>query len=124
VTAAVSTPKKSLFLALAGNPNVGKSSLFNALTGLRQRVANYPGVTVDRHEGVVKRGDATFRVVDLPGLYSLVPRSPDERVAADVLAGKLDPVGGPPPVVVVVCCDAGFSLSAKPSISAFRRSSR
>jgi ferrous iron transport protein B len=100
----VATAARPVFVALAGNPNVGKSSLFNALTGLRQRVGNYPGVTVERHEGVFRGGGAEFRVVDLPGVYSLVPRSPDERVAADVLLGRL--VGEERPDLVVAVVDA------------------
>lgn len=80
-------------LALVGNPNTGKTALFNRLTGSRQKVANYAGVTVERKEGRLHLTDAagvgrTVRVLDLPGTYSLYPRSPDERVTCDVLAGQ------------------------------------
>jgi ferrous iron transport protein B len=102
VTAAVSV--RSAFVALAGNPNVGKSSLFNGLTGLRQRVANYPGVTVEKTEGEFREGGRAFRVIDLPGIYSLVPRSPDEQVAAEVLAGRF--AGETRPDVIVVVLEA------------------
>jgi ferrous iron transport protein B len=98
----VAAPPK--FVALAGNPNVGKSSLFNALTGLRQKVANYPGVTVERNEGLSVGPEGACRIVDLPGIYSLVPRSPDERVAVDVLTGRM--AGESRPDVVVAVLDA------------------
>ncbi len=89
-------------MVLAGNPNVGKSSLFNGLTGLRQRVANYAGVTVEKTEGFFRENDAAYRVLDLPGIYSLVPRSPDEKVAADVLLGRQQGESRPDVVVVVM----------------------
>ena len=97
---------RSLTVALAGNPNAGKTTLFNALTGLRQKVANYPGVTVERKEGVwfLERGMTTARVIDLPGLYSLDAASVDEQIAHDVVTGKL--AGQPPPDVVVCVVDA------------------
>ncbi|SVE00463.1 uncharacterized protein METZ01_LOCUS453317, partial [marine metagenome] len=67
--------------ALVGNPNTGKTTLFNALTGLRQKVANYPGVTVEKKEGVGHdRHGNEFRLLDLPGAYSLRANSPDEQV--------------------------------------------
>ena len=75
-------------VALVGNPNSGKTTLFNALTGLRQKVGNYPGVTVERKEGrlrMTEGADATL--LDLPGTYSLTPGSPDEQIATDVLLG-------------------------------------
>jgi len=75
-------------LALVGNPNCGKTALFNRLTGSRQKVANYAGVTVERKEGRLQTAAGTrLRLLDLPGTYSLHPRSPDERVTRDVLAG-------------------------------------
>lgn len=86
---------RRLRVALAGNPNCGKTSLFNALTGTRQHVANYPGVTVERRSGTFPFGDGTADVVDLPGTYSLSAFSPEERVAEEELAA------GPDVVVVV-----------------------
>ncbi|MFC3053499.1 ferrous iron transport protein B [Kordiimonas pumila] len=73
-------------VAVVGNPNCGKSALFNALTGLRQKVANYPGATVERRTGKVLH-HAEIELIDLPGTYSLTPRSPDEAVTQQVLAG-------------------------------------
>jgi ferrous iron transport protein B len=76
-------------IAVIGNPNTGKTTLFNALTGLRQRVGNYPGVTVERKTGVCRLDDqTTVELIDLPGTYSLAARSPDEVVAVDVLLGQ------------------------------------
>ena len=77
-------------IVLIGPPNSGKSTLFNRLTGLRQKVANYPGVTVEQRMGLmagVGRDDLTL--IDLPGVYSLTPYSEDARVAVDVLKGKM-----------------------------------
>jgi len=91
-------------VALVGNPNCGKTALFNLLTGSRQKVANYAGVTVERKEGRLLGDDARRapRVLDLPGAYSLYPRSPDERVTADVLAGRAAGERRPDLVVCVV----------------------
>jgi ferrous iron transport protein B len=76
-------------VAVAGNPNAGKSALFNALTGARQKVGNYPGVTVERHVGKATLADGSpVELVDLPGAYGLDPTSPDEAVTRDVLLGK------------------------------------
>jgi ferrous iron transport protein B len=91
-----------LRLGLIGSPNSGKTTLFNALTGLRARVANYPGVTVERREGTVSLGARTAVVVDLPGIYSLDPLSPDEEVVDRVLAGEL----APRPDALVLVADA------------------
>ena len=77
--------KKTVSIALAGNPNAGKTSLFNALTGSHHKVGNYPGVTVEKLEGFADHGDLRFRVVDLPGIYSLTAYSLDEVVARDFL---------------------------------------
>jgi ferrous iron transport protein B len=78
-------------IALVGNPNSGKTALFNALTGGRQKVANYPGVTVERKEGVaVTPGGLTVRLIDLPGTYSLRARSLDEIVTRDIVLGRLE----------------------------------
>src|SRR5687768_10345561 len=103
--AAASTPARTLTVALAGNPNSGKTTVFNALTGLRQKVANYPGVTVEKKTGRCKLPDGAWvDVIDLPGTYSLISRSPDEQIAMEVLRG-LRP-GTPAPDVVVVVVDA------------------
>jgi len=74
-----------LKVALVGNPNTGKSSLFNALTGLKQHVGNFPGVTVDKKSGVLKSENKEVELIDLPGTYSLYPRSKDEEVVYDIL---------------------------------------
>ncbi len=103
----VSAPVALRRIALAGNPNAGKTTLFNALTGLRQRVGNYPGVTVEKKEGRARLGLGTeteFSILDLPGTYSLSPKSPDEEIARDVLLGLRAET--PPPDVVVVVVDA------------------
>jgi ferrous iron transport protein B len=92
-------------VALVGNPNCGKTALFNLLTGSRQKVANYAGVTVERKEGRLTMPDGRkVRVLDLPGAYSLQPRSPDERITADVLAGRA--VGEKRPDLVVCVVDS------------------
>lgn len=77
--------KRVLKVALAGNPNSGKTTLFNALTGARHKVGNYPGVTVEKREGTRVRGDRAYKFVDLPGIYSLTAYSVDEVVARDFL---------------------------------------
>ena len=92
---------RPMLVALVGNPNCGKSTLFNALTGRRQRVANFPGVTVDRAEGEYRHGGVAVSVVDLPGMYSLSPESPDEAIAVDVLLGRAAGVAAPDVVVIV-----------------------
>ena len=90
-------------VALVGNPNSGKSALFNRLTGSRQKVANYAGVTVERKEGkYVTAAGRALRILDLPGTYSLNPRSLDERVTCDVLAGRFKAERRPDVVVCVV----------------------
>ncbi len=90
-------------LALVGNPNCGKTALFNLLTGSRQKVANYAGVTVERKEGkLTTPAGKALRVLDLPGTYSLHPRSPDERVTHDVLYGRAKGEKRPDLVVCVV----------------------
>ncbi len=92
-------------VALVGPPNSGKSTLFNRLTGMRQKVANYPGVTVEKRTGVAKlAGGAEVELVDLPGVYSLQPRSEDEQVTHDVLRGVA--AGLPKPDAVVLVLDA------------------
>ena len=96
--------QSAITIALAGNPNAGKTTLFNALTGLKQKVANYPGVTVERKEGVWQFGESAARLIDLPGLYSLDATSLDEQIARDVLTGKLDNL--PKPDVIIAAVDA------------------
>ena len=92
-------------VALVGNPNCGKTALFNLLTGSRQKVANYAGVTVERKEGrLVTPAGKALRMLDLPGAYSLHPRSPDERVTCDVLYGRA--IGEKRPDLVVCVVDA------------------
>ena len=92
-------------VALVGNPNCGKTALFNLLTGARQKVANYAGVTVERKEGQARLADGTqLLVVDLPGAYSLTPATPDEQVMRDVLMGAR--TGEVPPDVLVAVVDA------------------
>src|SRR2546423_2041430 len=96
----VAAAPKTLTVALIGNPNTGKSTLFTALAGVRQRIGNYPGVTVEKKLGKVEYEGQSFTFVDLPGTYSLAPRSPDEMVAVDVLLGRMEDV---PPIDVVLC---------------------
>lgn len=91
-----------LTIALAGNPNAGKTTLFNYLTGLKQKVANYPGVTVESRLGTWKAGDENIVVIDLPGLYSLETTSIDESIARDVISGKLEQIPRPDAIVAVV----------------------
>src|ERR1700722_14283198 len=90
-------------VALIGPPNCGKSTLFNRLTGLRQKVANYPGVTVEHHSGRMKSiGRSDLTLIDLPGIYSLATYSEDARVAVEVLTGKMPGVPKPDCVLLVL----------------------
>jgi len=101
--AAASAP--SPLIALVGNPNCGKTALFNILTGSRQKVANYAGVTVERKEGLlIAPSGLRIRILDLPGAYSLDPLTPDEQVTADVLLGRR--AGETAPDFVVCVTDA------------------
>ena len=96
--------KSAIKIALAGKPNSGKSSLFNLLTGLRQKVGNFTGVTVDRASGLLKgQTNLPIQMIDLPGTYSLYPRSADEQVTFDILTEKNHPDH---PEKVVVVADA------------------
>jgi ferrous iron transport protein B len=88
--------------ALVGNPNTGKTTLFNALSGLNQRVGNYPGVTVETKKGRMTCAGEAFDLIDLPGTYSLAPRSPDEMVAVDVILGAQKGESRPDVVVCIV----------------------
>jgi len=90
-------------VAMVGNPNAGKSALFNALTGARQKVGNYPGVTVERHSGRLSLDDGRpVELVDLPGTYSLDPGSADERVTVDIVTGRSGLERRPDAMIVVV----------------------
>src|SRR3954463_1956115 len=101
-TASVST--STALVALTGNPNCGKTTLFNALTGLRAKVGNYAGVTVERKEGRLLgvSGNLDARILDLPGTYSLSPQSLDEQISRDVLLNRLPELPAPGLIVVVV----------------------
>lgn len=104
-TAVPSKDRRIPFVVLTGNPNCGKTTLFNALTGLRAKVGNYAGVTVERKEGPLLGSAVTgARVLDLPGTYSLSPQSLDEQIARDVLLNRVPEI--PPPACVVVVVDA------------------
>jgi ferrous iron transport protein B len=97
--------------ALVGNPNCGKTSLFNRLTGARAKVANYPGVTVERRSGIVTQLSTPNELLDLPGTYSLFVTSPDEQVARDVILGKLAHERRPDLLVAVVdACNLRLGL--------------
>src|SRR5437870_1801417 len=93
-----------VYVVLTGNPNCGKTTLFNALTGLRAKVGNYAGVTVERKEGRLLGAPATLnaRALDLPGTYSLSPQSLDEQISRDVLLNRLPELPAPALIVVVV----------------------
>ena len=96
------TFEHTLRLGLVGSPNSGKTTLFNALTGLRAKVANYPGVTVERREGEIALAARRVVVMDLPGTYSLEPISPDEEIVNRVLDGEF----AAPPDALVMVADA------------------
>jgi len=95
--------RKEITVALAGKPNCGKSTLFNELTGLNQKTGNFPGVTVERKTGIIETGEETIRLIDLPGAYSIFPRSEDERITTKVLT---DPSDKDYPDFVVLVADA------------------
>ena len=96
------TTESTPVIVTLGNPNTGKSTLFNALTGMRQQVGNFPGVTVEHLRGEMRLNDHPVTIVDLPGTYSLAAQSPDEMVAIDVLLGRIIDVGEPQAVIVVL----------------------
>lgn len=104
-TAPSETARSIPIVAVVGNPNAGKTTLFNALTGSKQKVANYPGVTVERVSGLLRLDGQRIEVIDVPGLYSLDPVSEDERVAVEVIRGGA--VGGMRPDLLVCALDAG-----------------
>lgn len=103
-TAVVAVDPSPRLVALAGNPNVGKTTLFNRLTGMRARVGNYPGVTVEKKTGWLRGDGVPVEIVDVPGTYSLDPKSLDEEVAYRVLVGRI--AGARRPDVVVCIVDA------------------
>ncbi|MBC8875208.1 MAG: ferrous iron transport protein B [Planctomycetes bacterium] len=92
----------TITVALLGNPNTGKSTIFNSLAGVRQRVGNYPGVTVEKKIGHAEIGDRQYSLVDLPGTYSLAPHSLDEMVTVDVLLGRRDDVARPNVILCIL----------------------
>ena len=91
--------EKNQTILLAGNPNVGKSTVFNQLTGMRQHTGNWPGKTVEIAEGICKKTDTPIKLIDLPGTYSLLSHSREEAVARDALC-----FGGADGVLVVCLC--------------------
>ena len=99
----IAAETRTISIALLGNPNTGKSTLFNRLTGMRQHIANYPGITVEKKVGAMKLGTREVEVLDLPGTYCLVASSPDERVVMDVLGGR---AGHRRPDILVCVVDA------------------
>lgn len=94
----------SIRVALVGNPNTGKSTIFNALTGLNQKVGNFPGITVDKKTGICKLPNGKVaEIIDLPGTYSLYPKSVDESIVFEVLS---DPSQSSYPELVIIVADA------------------
>ena len=94
----------SASIAVVGSPNSGKSTLFNRLTGLRQRIGNYPGVTVEKHVGILKTDDRTIELVDLPGTHGLSAHSYEEQISIDVIFGRME--GTQPPDAILAVVDA------------------
>jgi ferrous iron transport protein B len=105
VSAALNAPNQAprWSVALVGNPNCGKTALFNLLTGARQKVANYAGVTVERKVGLTRlKSGRTVQVIDLPGAYSLTPATPDEQITLEVIEGRRHGEAAPDAIVAVV----------------------
>ncbi|RME40511.1 MAG: hypothetical protein D6788_03175 [Planctomycetota bacterium] len=104
--ASIETKQTVFTVAVVGNPNTGKSTLFNALTGFRQRVGNYPGVTVGKRSGRLRSDDgpSPIELIDLPGAYSLSAQGQDEAIVMDVLLGRVRST--PPPDAVLIVMDA------------------
>ena len=96
--------RPSASIAVVGSPNSGKSTLFNRLTGLRQRIGNYPGVTVEKHIGTLKSDNKTIELVDLPGTHGLSAHSYEEQIAIDVIFGRME--GSQPPDAILAVVDA------------------
>ena len=92
----------SVSIAVVGNPNSGKSTLFNRLTGMRQKTGNYPGVTVEKHVGITRIGDVSLELVDLPGMFALSAHSLEERIASDVVLGRIPDMPKPAGILAVV----------------------
>lgn len=119
-----SASSASQLFALVGSPNSGKSTLFNALTGLRVKVANYPGVTVERYEGSLTLSDErTLRLVDLPGAYSFEPLSPEEVITADAVKGLKRDEDIPPPEGFLFVTDATSLPRTLPQLGALLKMS-
>jgi ferrous iron transport protein B len=115
-TAAFTDTADTLHVALIGSPNSGKTTLFNALTGARAKVGNYPGVTVERREGLVRNVRRRIHLLDLPGTYSLNPETPDEEIVREVVAGERE--DEPPPDALALVVDGttlarGLGLAAQ-----------
>ena len=89
-------------IAVVGGPNSGKSTLFNRLTGLKQRIGNYPGVTVERHVGTLSFEGRNIELIDLPGTHSLSAHSLEERIAVDVILGRMDGSSAPDGILAVL----------------------
>ena len=89
-------------IAVVGNPNSGKSTVFNRLTGLRQRIGNYPGVTVERHVGTMRAGDRNIELIDLPGTHGLSAHSFEEKIAIDVIFGRIEGTPAPDGILAVL----------------------
>jgi len=98
----VASPSRPVTVAVLGNPNTGKSTLFTALTGVHSRIGNYPGVTVEKKIGWLDHAGTRIQLIDLPGTYSLSPRTRDEMVSVDVLLGRQPDVGDVDAVVCIV----------------------
>ena len=94
--------RPSASIAVVGNPNSGKSTLFNRLTGMRQKTGNYPGVTVEKHIGITRIGDASLELIDLPGMFALSAHSLEERIASDVVLGRIPDMPKPAGILAVV----------------------
>ena len=97
--------KRAITVAICGNPNCGKTTIFNAMTGLHQKVGNYPGVTVERVSGQMEIGsspDTRFTLVDIPGTYSLAAFSPDEYIAAKALFGRIKKEATPDLIICAI----------------------
>ncbi len=94
--------RRALTIALVGNPNTGKSTIFNYLTGLKQKIGNYPGITVERKAGTLQLNGIRHTVIDLPGAYSLNPKTIDERIAYETLIGEFEHEFSPDLVIVIV----------------------